>query len=371
MRAVAVFPDERAVRLLDHPAPARTGADEVRLRMLEVGVCGTDREICSFQYGTPPAGERYLVLGHESLGEVTEVGAAVEYLRPGDLVVPMVRRPCASPDCPACRAGRQDFCVTGGFSERGIRGAHGFMTEQVVDEARWMVPVPATLRECGVLIEPLTIAEKALLQVWNVQDRMPWTLRHGGPRDGGALHRALVLGAGPVGLLGALALRAAGFETHVWSRGFDTAGRRAIVEGIGARAIAAEQVPVADLPAACGSLDVIYEATGASSLAFDAMSALGVNGIFVLTGVPGRRGPVSLDADRLMRDLVLKNQIVLGTVNAGRDAYEAAVRDLATFVTRWPDAVRALVTARIPLEQAPAALTTAADGIKTVVRIAA
>jgi glucose 1-dehydrogenase len=366
-----VFPQERAVRVVDHARPALEDPRSVRLRVLEVGVCGTDREICSFQYGTPPAGSPYLVLGHESLGEVTEVGPAVEHLAPGDLVVPMVRRPCPSPDCPACRSDRQDFCYTGLFTERGINGAHGYMTGEVVDEERWMVPVPAHLRDCGVLIEPLTIVEKALLQVWAIQDRMPWVLRHGGACGrGGSMHRALVLGAGPVGLLGALALRAAGFETHVYSRGMDEA-RRALIAGTGAMAIPAESVPIDALPGALGRIDLVYEATGASSLAFAAMDVLGTNGIFVLTGVPGRHGPVPVEADRLMRDLVLRNQIVLGTVNAGRDAYEAAVLDLAGFVSRWPDAVRGLITARLDLEAAPGALGRAPGGIKTVIRVGA
>src|SRR5258708_11775979 len=132
MRAVAVFPAEKEVRILtDHPEPRLTADDQVKLRMLQVGVCGTDREICEFQYGQPPAGSPYLVLGHESLGEVVEVGARVSGLAAGDLVVPTVRRPCANVNCASCRSGRQDFCFSGEFTERGINQVHGFMTEIV------------------------------------------------------------------------------------------------------------------------------------------------------------------------------------------------------------------------------------------------
>src|SRR5262245_26278385 len=174
MKAIAVFPAEKRISIVDHAAPEISGPTEVKLRMLEVGVCGTDREICRFDYGIPPGGEPYLVIGHESLGEVVEVGAGVSRVKAGDLVVTMVRRPCPHDDCYACRAGRQDFCHTGDFTERGIKGAHGFMTEFVVDDEQYMNVLPAGLREIGVLVEPLTIAEKALIQLRQVQQRLPW-----------------------------------------------------------------------------------------------------------------------------------------------------------------------------------------------------
>src|SRR2546427_4122410 len=208
MKAVAVFPGEREVKLIEQELPRLGSATGVKLRMLEVGICGTDREIAAFQYGTPQAGSDHLVIGHESLGEVVEVGAAVSHLKPGDLVVPMVRRPCPRADCVACRAGRQDFCFTGDFSERGIKGLDGFMTETVVDDERYMHVVPRTLRDVGVLVEPLTIAEKALIQVGQVQQRLPWACGVD-PRTQRRVRRpAGGLAAGPGGLLGARALGA-------------------------------------------------------------------------------------------------------------------------------------------------------------------
>ncbi len=163
MKAIAVFPQARALRLVDHEPPRLRAPSDVKVRILDVGVCGTDKEICAFAYGTPPDGSNYLVIGHEAIGVVEEVGRAVARVAPGDLVVPMVRRPCAHDDCLSCRTGRQDFCVSGDFEERGIKGQHGFMTELVVDDEKYMNPVPAHLRDAGVLVEPLTIAEKALL----------------------------------------------------------------------------------------------------------------------------------------------------------------------------------------------------------------
>src|SRR5512142_3301081 len=156
LRAVAVVSAEKAVRIVDHPEPRLERDGDVMLQMLDVGICGTDREIARFEYGTPPPGAPYLVIGHESLGRVMETGRAVSRVKPGDLVVTMVRRPCGRADCRACARGRQDFCFTGEFTERGIKGKHGFMTERIVDDQRFMHVVPTHLRDVGVLVEPLT-----------------------------------------------------------------------------------------------------------------------------------------------------------------------------------------------------------------------
>jgi threonine dehydrogenase-like Zn-dependent dehydrogenase len=369
LRAVAVFPVEKSLAVVDHPEPRLAGDREVLVRILEVGICGTDREIARFEYGSPPPGSPYLVIGHESLGRVLEVGRAVTRVKPGDLVVTMVRRPCGHPECRACVQGRQDFCFTGDFTERGIKGRHGFMVERLVEEERYLQPVPAILREVGVLVEPLTIAEKALLQVWDVQERLPWTAA-GVPAGSGHGQRAVVLGAGPVGLLGTLALLVRGFDTWVYS--LEPAGgpKARWVASVGARFVSASTTPLADLAREVGNVDLVYEATGAAALAFQALGVLGVNGVFVFTGVPGRKGPIALDAGTLMRDMVLRNQLVFGTVNAGPDAFQAAADDLARFHARWPGPVRALITSRAPPEDAPRLLTSAPAGIKAVVRFA-
>jgi threonine dehydrogenase-like Zn-dependent dehydrogenase len=372
MRAVAVFPTTRRIAVVDdQPVPALTAPTEARVRLLDVGVCGTDREIARFEYGTPPPGASRLVLGHESLGEVVEVGPGVTGLKPGELVVTMVRRPCPHAHCRPCRAGRQDFCVTGDFTERGIRGRDGFMTEQIVDDARYLIPLPRALRHVGVLVEPLTIAEKALIQLWQVQQRLPWACPVEPGKAPGACHTALVLGAGPVGLLGALALRAADFDVHVFSRDRAPNPASQLLDAVGAHYVSSADETVEALAARLDGVDVVYEATGASGIAFETLQTLGPNAVFVFTGVPGRRGPIQLDADRLMRNMVLQNQMVFGTVNAGRDAFEAAIRDLGVFETRWPGVVGRLVTGRFPIAQAPELLTGApAGGIKSVIAVA-
>jgi glucose 1-dehydrogenase len=369
MRAVAAFPGEKALRIVDHPEPRIERDAEVLLQMLEVGICGTDREIARFEYGTPPPQSPYLVIGHESLAQVVEVGRAVTRLKPGDLVVTMVRRPCPHPNCRACAEGRQDFCFTGDFTERGISGRHGFMTERVVDDQRFMHLVPRSLRDVGVLVEPLTIAEKGLIQVWDVQERLPWTAA-GTPAGSGHGQKAVVLGAGPVGLLGALALLVRGFETWVYSLEPQDSPKARWVESVGGRYLSSASVSLEALAGRVGNIDLLYEATGAAGVAFQALEVLGVNGVFVFTGVPGRKGPIEIDADLIMRNLVLENQLVFGTVNAGADAFQAAIADLALFHAHWPKQLRALLTGRYPPEAFLELLTGPMSGIKRVVSFA-
>jgi threonine dehydrogenase-like Zn-dependent dehydrogenase len=349
MKAVAVWPKRRRVEVEDRPAPALVSERSVRLRMLDVGVCGTDTEICRFEYGgTPPPGEDHLVVGHEGLGRVVEVGPGVSGLAVGDLAVPMVRRPCARTECPACRSGHPDFCETGAYTERGIAGAHGFLAEEVVEDERYLVRLAPELREVGVLTEPLTIAEKALRQAVEVRRRLPWLARATDPELLRGV-RGLVLGAGPVGLLGCMLMRLRGLEVIVYSRGPGTGPRAALVQRLGATYLSSTEIPASRLSESVGRIDLVYEAAGASQLAFDVLPQLGPNGVFVFTGVPGRKHRIQVAGDVIMRNLVLRNQSVLGTVNADRIDFESAARDLREVHARRADALRSLITGRYPM----------------------
>jgi glucose 1-dehydrogenase len=359
MRAVAVYPAQREVRMVDHREPKINSGTQAKVRVLEVGVCGTDRDIVAFEYGTPPEGSEYLIIGHESLSEVVEAGPQVSQVKPGDLVVMTVRRPCPHPSCVACREGRQDFCYTGDFTERGIKQSHGYMTEFVVEEERYLHSVPPALRDVAVLVEPLTIAEKSLEQLWTVQRRLPWDHRR----------CAVVLGAGPVGILGAMALKVEGFEVSVYSRSPNHEENNGILNAIGAQYIAAETHSSEEMAKMVGPIDVVYEATGASSVAFDVLKHLGPNAVFVFTGVPGRTGPIPVDTDEIMRNMVLNNQLVLGSVNAPPQAFQSAIRRLGIFAQRWPETLRSVITARFPLERALDALQGPPGGVKNVVEV--
>jgi len=177
-----------------------------------------------------------------------------------------------------------------------------------------------------------------------------------------------VLGSGPVGLLGAMALAAGGFTTFVYSREPEPNAKADLVKAIGGRYLSAIDTAIEDLPKKIGNVDVVYEATGASRVSFDVMKVLGTNGVLVFTGVPGRKSPIDVDTDLIMRNLVLKNQVVFGTVNAGRETFEAAVQDLGVFMRRSAAAVPALITGRFPVSAHRDLLLGTATGIKNVLR---
>jgi threonine dehydrogenase-like Zn-dependent dehydrogenase len=359
MRAMAVFPDQRELRIIDLSPPQGKGEHDVTVRVREVGICGTDREISGFHYGAPPSGSERLVLGHEALGEVVDVGPAVRTLAPGDLVAMTVRRPCEDRSCVACRAGRQDFCITGAFRERGIKEADGFMTELIVEDERYLVKVPKALADVGVLIEPLTIAAKAAVELEAILRRYPWE-----PTE----LRALVLGAGPIGLLAAMMLRARNIDTFVYSLEPADSDKAKLVRSFGAEYLSARDLQLSQLSSKIGTLDIIFEAVGTAKVAFSALGALAPNGVFILSGVPAGGKTVEIDLDTIMRHIVLNNQVVFGTVNASRAAFEASVRQLEQFMTLFPHAVRALITKRAPLEEAPALLQQH-GGIKQVIEL--
>jgi threonine dehydrogenase-like Zn-dependent dehydrogenase len=360
MRAVAVFPKTRQVRVIERPYPQPVTGNQVLLRILEVGICGTDREIAAFHYGSPPAGSDHLILGHEALAEVVEIGPDATAVKVGELVVPTVRRPCPHRRCAPCRAHRQDFCVTGDFAERGIKEAHGFLQEYVVEEDEYLVHAHRQLAEVAVLTEPLSIAAKAAEQGAAIQQRLPWER----PRV-----RGLVLGAGPVGLLGAMSMVVRDFDTFVYSLEPATDVRAKIVSNLGATYVSGSEVPLGHFAKKIGAMDTIYEAVGIASVGFDAIGALGPNGLLVFTGVPAPGKPQAIDIGTLMRDLVLKNQLVFGTVNASRSAYATALSELEQAMFLFPESVRSLISHRHGIEEVPAMLT-AGGGIKRLVHLA-
>lgn len=367
MKAVGVTPNRKEVGILEHPAPDLERDDQVRIRTIDVGICGTDREICTFVYGTPPAGSDYLVLGHEALGEVVELGSEVENLKVGDLVVPSVRRPCTNPSCVPCQHDLQDFCSTGTYVERGIKECHGFMTESFVERERFLTIVPPELRDVAVLMEPLTIAEKGLTQALAVQKRLPWILHEENGQPTGQGLNAVVLGAGPIGILGAMKMKAAGFNTFVYSRSKAPNPKAEIVESIGAQYISSLEVPFTELPNIVGSIDLVYEGIGVSRVAFDVLSVLGLNGVYIYTGIPAPGDPILIDADNLMRNIVLKNQAIVGTVNADDASFKAAIKDLAYFKQHWPEAIEAVISKRYKVDSCRELLLDRATGIKNVI----
>jgi len=366
MKAVAVFPKRRAVELIDHPEPKIALPSQAKIRMLNVGICGTDREIWGFQYGTPPVGSDYLVTGHESFGQVVEVGKSVKTVKTGDYVVLTVRRGCPE-QCISCANMQPDFCFTGNFTERGIKGAHGYMTEFAVEDEKYLNVIPPELKDVAVLLEPLTITEKALIQTHLIQSRLHWECRIQIRPADKSCRNALILAAGPVGFLAAMAFRNLSLKTYVVARTRKPNEKAEILSSLGVEYFSTEDMTPAQIVERIGNVDVVLEATGAAQASFDFLSMLGTNGIFIFTGVPAPHKEISLDAGSLMRGIVLKNQVILGTVNAPREAFQNGVRDLTAFQKQWPRELKSLITGRVPISDIQKVVSgRQQDEIKTV-----
>jgi len=344
MKAIAVVPGTKSVSLADRTEPVISAPDEVKVKVLQVGICGTDREEAAGGRALAPPGKQDLVIGHEMFGRVVETGKAVTRVRAGDFAVFTVRRGCGK--CMPCSMNRPDMCRTGEYKERGIWGADGYQTEFAVDKEQYVVRIPGELEQVGVLTEPLSVAEKAIDEAVRLQfSRLPDALATPDWLQG---RHCLVAGLGPIGLLAALALRLRGAK--VFGLDIVDAGsvRAQWLTAISGQYVDARQVPADQVNKALGPMELIIEATGIAALEFNLLDALAIDGVYVLTGIPGGHRPIEIAGSELISRLVLGNLVMVGSVNAGRDHYQMAVDDLMAANLQWGNHLERLITNRYP-----------------------
>jgi threonine dehydrogenase-like Zn-dependent dehydrogenase len=316
-----------STRVADVPEP--TG-DGVLLRVLEVGVCGTDREISEGLFGVPADGT-LLVLGHESLAMVERDGHGFSK---GDLVTATVRRSCHH--CIACEEGAPDSCLTGDYSERGITRLDGFARELVVEDPEQLIPIPAGLGRLGVLAEPTSICERAIRHALTIGNRQPWQLE-----------RALVVGAGAIGMISTYLLRLAGVD--VWTASLEPTSD--LVTASGAHYVSTEGTSLDELRKDTGGFDLVVSCVPDAQLMADSLGLLRRSGVACLLGIDGRSQAVSIDGPVLGLDAVLENRVIFGSVNAHRQDWLAAVASLDRARERWPEQLEAFVGRRVPLDR--------------------
>jgi glucose 1-dehydrogenase len=343
MQAITVIPTQAGSARLDELAEPPREEGDLLVQTLAVGVCGTDLEIVQGRYGWAPPGRERLVLGHESLGRVLEAPTG-SGLEPGDLVVAIVRQPDPEP-CPSCAAGEWDMCRNGRYTEHGIKQLDGFLRERFRIAPDRVVKLDPALERTGVLLEPTSVVAKAWDHIERIAARAVWR-----PEV------ALVIGAGPIGLLAALLAVQRGLEVHVLDR-VTTGPKPALVAALGGSyhtGTVAEAVPRAD---------VIVECTGVGGLVLDAVAKAGPDGIVCLTGVSSAGRTLAIDAGALNRELVLDNMVVFGSVNANHRHYQAAATALATADQGW---LKRIITRRVPLGRWPEALQRRPGDVKAV-----
>ncbi len=335
MKAIAVRPGKPGtVHLAELAKPSLDDVPNGRgvlVKVLRVGVDGTDKEINAAEYGAAPPGYEFLVLGHESFGRVEAVGPNVTELQPGDYVVATVRRPGTSI---YDQIGTNDMTTDDTYYERGINLRHGYLTEYYVDDAEFIVKVPKGLKEVGVLLEPTTVVEKGITQAYEIQRR----LRVWKPR------RAAVMGAGTIGLLATLVLRLRGLDVTTFALTPKPYLNSDLIESIGARYVSTNETPISDGAAKYGPFDLVFEATGYSPVVFESMRALGKNGVLVLSSVTGGDRKIEVPADKINLEFVLGNKVMVGTVNANREYFESGVRDLSQAELEYPGWLNRLLT---------------------------
>jgi threonine dehydrogenase-like Zn-dependent dehydrogenase len=324
VKALVVEPGRSGTARVEEVPPTAIAAGEVPIRVLEVGVCGTDREIVHGLFGIAPDGEELLVLGHEALGIVERDGHGFSR---GDLVSATVRRSCGH--CIACAESSPDSCLTGDYSERGITRLHGYARELVGESPDQLVPIPRDLGRLGVLAEPTSACVRALRHARTIGGRQPWELE-----------RALVIGAGAIGTLVTFLLRLDGIDVVTTS----LEESKPLIDESGARYVSSST-------AGLGGFDLVVECAGNAQLMADSLGLLRRSGVACLLGLDGREQTVGLDGRTIGIDAVLENRVLFGSVNARREDWVAGIAALDDMRRRWPGALEQLIGLRAPLDR--------------------
>jgi threonine dehydrogenase-like Zn-dependent dehydrogenase len=339
----------------DLSKPEIKQSDEILIKVKQAGVDGTDLNMVRHNLQDPAEGQDKIVMGHEMVGVVEAVGDGVKTLAVGDTVVLTVRRGCGI--CQPCLHNQSDMCMTGLYTERGIHKKDGFFTEYVVDEEQYAIKVPAGLAEMAVFTEPLSIAEKGVEQIRLIQSRMPWACEHPDhsfdSQDWGKCKTALVVGAGPLGILAAALLRLADIFTYVVDIVSEDSPKVHLVKHMGANYIDGRNKMPKELVDFCctptGNLDIVFEASGAAVTAVELINYMSRSSIYVMTGIPRQEIVTQLDAAQLVRQIVRNNQVIVGSVNSNRSHFEMALKHIPQINARFGGMLAEMITHRFGL----------------------
>jgi len=376
MKAIVMMRGKPGVHAFDLPQPKLNQPDEVLVRVKEAGVDGTDYNMIKHNLQDIAEGRNEIVMGHEMVGVVEDVGRNVTLVAPGDTVVMTVRRGCGI--CQPCLHNQSDMCMTGLYTERGIHKRDGYFTEFVVDQEQYVVKVPTDLAKLAVFTEPLSIAEKGIEQIRVIQSRLPWACEHPdhtfSSPDWGGCKTALVVGAGPLGILATALLRLVEVYTYVADIVPEDSPKVHLVKQMGANYIDARSKTPKEMVEFCcspsGNLDIIFEASGAASTAIELINYMSRSSIYVMTGIPREELFIQVDAAQLVRQIVRYNQVIVGSVNSNRSHFEMALKDIPVINSRFDGLLEEMITHRFKLRDHDQIFTaTDPQHIKTVIEV--
>ncbi len=376
MLAIGMMRARPGVHAFNLPKPDISQPDEVLVRVKEVGADGTDFNMVKHNLQDMADGSDKIVMGHEMIGVVEAVGSAVKSVIPGDTVVLTVRRGCGI--CQPCWHNQSDMCMTGLYTERGIHKRDGFLTEFVVDQEQYVIKVSDDVARLAVFAEPLSIAEKGIEQIRIIQSRLPWACEHPdhsfSSPDWGKCRTALVIGAGPLGILATALLRLADVYTYVADIVPEDSPKVHLAKHMGGNYVDARHKTPKELAEFCsgnsGKLDIIFEASGASATAVELINCMSRSSIYIMTGIPREELVIQVDAAQLVRQIVRNNQVIVGSVNSNRSHFEMALKDIPVINSRFGSMLEEMITHRFKLKDYERIFTPAGKGhIKTVIEV--
>jgi threonine dehydrogenase-like Zn-dependent dehydrogenase len=351
IKALVAYPPKKdSARLIEIPKPSPKDS-QVLLKTLYIGIDGTDREINEGVYGIPPINSRYLILGHEALAKIEEIGIKVEGFSEGDLVVPTVRRPCVE-NCLNCRKEEVDMCLTGNYFEHGIYKLHGFASEYALSDVNFLVKVPYELKDVGVLLEPLSIVEKAVIQTFKIQERMMWEPE-----------KAFVVGCGPLGLLATVILRLKGLEVYAAATKGTESLKAKIVNSVGATYINVRETPMKTIQ---GKFDLIIEATGKVEPTLEALDLLRPNGVMCFLGIY-REKKTCKEFGKVLTNMVLGNRLMFGSVSSNKTHFEKGINDMIKIKSQYGNFLNKLITRKLHFTNFKRAFEPKGNEIKTLI----
>lgn len=334
MKAITVKPMVKGsvkTMTIDKPVP---GPMDALVRVIRVGLDGTDKEIGSALYGEAPKGYDYLIVGHESFGIVEDVGKGVKGIKPGDYVVATVRRPDT---CINCVNGESDFCLTGNYTERGIKGAHGYLSEYYCENQAYLVKIPEAIKQQAVMLEPLSIVEKAVAQIFKIQNRMNWEPE-----------KAIVFGTGVVGLLAAILLSERNIKTTSVDRTETNETKDRIYKEFRINHVNSKEIK--DINEITKDADIVIELTGNPAVVKSAISSYRNNGVCCLLSVTGGSYMENMDMGKWNYDTVLGNRLVFGSVNSNKSHFVQGANDMLKIEESHPKLLETLITQRVAFD---------------------
>jgi glucose 1-dehydrogenase len=375
MFAVGLVRGEKGVFDFEIPKPEIKKPDEVLVRIKEVGLDGTDINMIRYNLQDLSSEHNQIVIGHEGIGVIEEVGNEVKSVGPGDIVALTVRRGCG--ECSPCLHNASDMCLTGRYKERGLHKLDGFLTQYVVDQEQYIARVPPAIARLAVLTEPVSIIEKSIQELRTVQSRVPWTCSHPehgylSPRWGGC-KIALVVGAGPLGLIAVALMRLAGASVFTADIVPENHIKVSLVHRMGAGYLDARTKTPAELIDLGGTeqyLDIIFEASGVADKALELIKYMARNSIYIMTGIPRQETLMQIDAAQLVSQMVRNNQVLAGSINSNRIHFEMALQDISRINTTFNGILEELVTERFALKDYRQAFgPKGPDHIKTLIEV--